>query len=504
MNKLDELFSRYSKKIPLLREEDIRKDWDDEEKTLKLNGLTGTELVKRIEINLHTRYSKEYRKIAYRNFCRKHSMTGIGRFFEDPDKCKKFVPKRLGEEIKKLNIFKTPRDTREIHIYEDGIYLNTGETIIKELVRYILWEKAKNYHVSETVSYIRDTTYIERDEVNSYSAKIFLENGIFDLDKMEIVDFSPDYFSTFKLPVAYEQKADCPEFKHWLRQTLDGEGREWKMNVLQEFFGYCLLKDNRFQKAMLFYGPRRTGKSTLLHVLTAMLGFENTTSMTLHHLTEDRFAVAYMYDKSMNVFADLSDKALRDTGIFMTLSAGDQMTSAKKMGHAFTFSPFTKLVFSCNIIPTTPNKELAFYRRWILIEFPNIIPEDKVDPNIKDGLLKEISGIFKWSVDGLKRLLKNGKFSYPFNEYKVKELYEKNSDSVSSFIQTCIIEDDESSVLKRDVRRSYENYCDKHGLKCENPIKFGRWFIATTGCGTTKINNIPAYVGVILLTDNSP
>lgn len=30
----------------------------------------------------------------------------------------------------------------------------------------------------------------------------------------------------------------------------------------------------------------------------------------------------------------------------------------------------------------------------------------------------------------------------------------------------------------------------------ENIIKFGRWFKATTGCGVSKIDNIPAYVGI--------
>lgn len=158
--------------------------------------------------------------------------------------------------------------------------------------------------------------------------------------------------------------------------------------------------------------------------------------MTLQHLTEDRFAMAYLHDKPANITADLSSRAMKDTGRFMILTGGDQMSAAKKRGHIFTFKPMTKLIFSCNVIPSTPNKALAFYRRWIIIRFPNVIPEDQVDENLKDKLTteKELSGVLSWALVGLKRLLKKHKFSYPLTEEDVKDLYERGSDSISSYI----------------------------------------------------------------------
>ncbi len=424
----------------------------------------------------------------------------IGIFFENEEALKGFIPKRMADEIKKKFIFKTLRDTEEIFVFEDGIYKPSAKSIIRTEVRKLLGEKSKNYHVGEVVSFITDTTYIDRDEIEPDN-KIPLANGMLDLATLELKSFSPNYFFTYKNPIEFDKEATCPKFLEWLKNRLETNGNEehiWKTNIIQEMFGYALLRSVKFQKAFLFEGQRRTGKSTLLDILIEMVGKKNIGSSSLQFLTEDKFAIAYIHNKALNVFADLSERALRETAMFMMLTGGDSITSAKKRGHAFSFKPITKLVFSCNRIPRTPNKNLAFYRRWIIIKFKNVIPEDDVDVDMKAKLLEELSGILNWSIEGLKRLLENNKFSYPFTEDDVKEMYERGSDSINTFINNMIVEDDNTSITKREVYNSYKEFCKTEELKKENQIKFGRLFKAITGCGTTKISNIPAYAGVRL------
>ena len=104
-----------------------------------------------------------------------------------------------------------------------------------------------------------------------------------------------------------------------------------------------------------------------------------------------------------------------------------------------------------------------------------------------------------WSLQGLDRLLSQKKFSYWLDEEGIKDLYERSSDSISSFILNNIdCENDDGAITKRDCYKAYQEYCAVNRLPRENVIKFGRMFQALTGCGTCKKGVIPAYSGVAI------
>jgi hypothetical protein len=61
---------------------------------------------------------------------------------------------------------------------------------------------------------------------------------------------------------------------------------------LQEWVGYHLLKDYRFQRCVVLVGEGDNGKSTFLSLLTRFLGPENVTGQSLYRLSTNRFAPA--------------------------------------------------------------------------------------------------------------------------------------------------------------------------------------------------------------------
>jgi len=431
----------------------------------------------------------------------RNNRVSIDMFFEDMENLKGFIPKKLGDFIKEEYVFKTLNDTGETYVYQDGIYV-PGNFIIKSKVRNVLSELTKNYHVSETIGHIRDTTFIDRSEVNSESSKIPLENGVLDLNTLEVIPHDPDYFFTFKLPVEYHPEKKCDFFLEWLRERLEitdeDDKNDWKLETLQEYFGYCLLKDIRFQKALMLIGKEGTGKSTLLAVIQTILGEDNTNSMPLQHITANTFASAYLHDKIANICPDLDTNSLSNVGKFLSLTGDKFTTNAIKGGHETTFRNICKLIFSCNKLPRTPRKGLEFYRRWILIPFDNIIDSDEKKPGFEEFLLEERDGIFGWMVEGLKRLLDNKEFkSYPYTKHDIKLMWEKNSNSIDAFIEERIeMTDYQSSITKRETYQKYKEYCKENELIIENNILFGKVFLNTTGCGTGKKDQLPCYVGV--------
>jgi putative DNA primase/helicase len=254
----------------------------------------------------------------------------------------------------------------------------------------------------------------------------------------------------------------------------------------------------RFEKALLLYGAKRSSKSTVLFVLSNLLGEENVTNMTLHFLNENKFGLAYLYGAKANICADLPTEALKSISKFMLITGRDRITCDKKGKDPTSFYSIAKPVFSCNQIPRIPVKEDAFYRRWIILNFPYSTPLEEVDEHYKTDLLNEISGILNWAIKGTKRVLKNHGIYYNKTEEDVKDIWNKNSDTVTSFVHNKIVIDDFGKELMRNVYNMYIEYCKENKLRPENNWIFGRVFKLETGCGTCRINKIPAYAGIKL------
>lgn len=412
-------------------------------------------------------------------------------FFDD----KEFIPKRLGDYLMLSDSFKTVMGSEEVYCYKDGIYVNEGKELIRTRTAHILGEEYKSHYANETVSYIQARTYIHPNLINNNWLN--LENGLLNPMTTEFRSHTPEIFTISRIPIFYDPKADCPLWKKSLMERVEKS----IFLTVQEAFGYCFLPGQKYEKGFLLHGQKRTFKSTTLYILEGIIGRDNITAFSLQEFSNDKFASAYIYGKTANICGDINSKSLYDTGSFLKITGGDPITSSKKNKDYVTFYPSTKLIFSCNVIPATTNKNPAFYRRWIILPFHVQTPADKVDPNFREKLRAELPGILNWSLEGLRRLEDQGRFSYELSEDEVKDMYEKNSDTVQSFIFNCIdMENDEGSLTKREVFSSYLEYCKSNELQPVNIFLFGRSFLGLTGCGTGKKgtgeNSIPAYKGV--------
>ena len=403
-----------------------------------------------------------------------------------------FRASEFGDYIMKKYNFKVLEENEKVYIYRDGYYQENGNAKIKEYATKLLDSFYKKNYVEEILSYIKNLNHVRAKDIDT--DWINFENGLFNPLTRKFKEHTPDIFCVHQLPYDYNPEAKCPVWLEKLKEKCD---EDWKFDTIQEWFGYHFIKQ-KYKKAFLFHGPSNTMKGTVLYVLNEMLGSENTTAMTLQHLTTDYInAPAYLYGKLGNICADLPKQALRNIGWFLSWTDRDKQT-ARELFKGYThFYPDTKLTFSCNDIPSTPGKGDEFYIRWIIMKFE--VPHTKIDPDLKEKLSEELSGIFNWALEGLDRLLENNKFSYPLSTDETKDLYERGSNSISSFIFRHINTeeaDGDEGIEKRIVYKNYKKYCEKTKLNVENNIKFGREFFTETGCGQKRIKTIPAYSGI--------
>lgn len=377
-----------------------------------------------------------------------------------------FKPRRLAEIIMNRDNFKTLSNDDTLLIYNNGIYHDNGETKVKELVEDIMLEDITTHQVNETINHIKRSTYINPEEINKRKKIIHLKNGIYDLDKKELRDFDPEIISTVQLPVKYDPEGECPKIKKFLSEVLD----EKDIPIIQELFGYCLLKDYFVQKAFMFIGEGSNGKSTLINLFKRFLGRENISNISLQDLCYSRFAKVALFGKLVNLYADIPKNPIKDTGTFKMLTGGDPIEAEVKFKQKRRkFTNYAKLIFSANQIPDVKDKSDAFFRRWIIINFPNKFEGENCDKKILEKITteKEISGLFNWALEGLERLLERERFSYSKSTEEIRIDYEKKANSLKAFINDCVGVSGEDSIVRNVLFTHYVDYCKKHNL----PIK---------------------------------
>jgi putative DNA primase/helicase len=353
--------------------------------------------------------------------------------------------------------FKTIRDTQEIYYYNDGIYHSDGETIIASLAEEYMDDLTTTHKKNEVIGYIKDSNYIDREKFNINPDFINLKNGIYNIKTKEFIGHNPSFLFINEIPVDYDKEAKCPKILKFLSEVIYPED----ITTLQEFFGYCLYRKHHIHKSCMFIGEGKNGKSTTINLLGALLGNKNICSRELYQLINDKFAVADLYGKLANLAADITATALKQTGLFKALTGEDLVTAEKKFKGGFSFRNYAKFIFSANKLPRSPDKSYAFYRRWILISFPNTFVGKQCNSNLINEITTpdELSGLLNWALEGLERLLEQGDFSYNKTVEEVAEQYETLSNPVYSFVKKFLKPLVGGCLLKDDVWEKYVKWC---------------------------------------------
>ncbi|WP_415316093.1 phage/plasmid primase, P4 family [Clostridium perfringens] len=392
-------------------------------------------------------------------------------WYEEQEKGLKFLPFVLAKHLS---------ETRDVYyggesflIYENGVYNISGE---KEAGRIIMDYMLPNYCIMASIRDCRDQWDIlvskDFDDFNRNPYLVNVRNGLLDIRDMSFKEHTPSYLSTVQLNVEYNPQVDCPQFKKFLNEVLDCK----LIPLVQEIVGYLLTTNTASQKAFVFWGPARTGKSTLLWVVEyLLLGKKNVSNIPWQEIG-DKFKTAELLGKLANVFSDLPSKSIDDTGIFKVVTGEDYLMAEKKNKNPFKFKPFARLVFSCNELPRNyVDRTEGFYRRLIIVPFSRQIEKSKIDKSLKYKFQREKEGILNWALEGLKRLYENN-FEFSENELTdgVKKEYKRENNNVISFVEECCELDGLFSCSRIEIYEAYKEFCVEAGLKALSQIKFNK------------------------------
>jgi putative DNA primase/helicase len=379
-----------------------------------------------------------------------------------------FIPKRLADEISdELPIF---NDGIHLYTYENGVYGLGGEMKIRQLAQKKLVEESRKNRIKEVIYYLESNRLVDPDELNKDDVYINVKNGLLNWKTGELIPHTPKHLSTIQIPVKYDPKAKCPKFDEFLKAVVPID----TISMVHEMMGYLLIPKTDLEKAFMLTGTGANGKSTLLFAIEKLIGQANISNVPLQELEANRFKKALLYGKLANIFADLSSRVMEGSSAFKTLVSGDRIDGEFKGKDSFSFTPFAKLIFSANELPSSTELGEAFFRRWEIIDFPNQFKGSDRKQGLKYEITtdEEMSGILNHAIAGLNRISEIGKFSSSESSIKRKEQYEREADNVLAFVdEECIISPN-SQVFTKQLYDAYKEWCFDNGYKALGKKKF--------------------------------
>ena len=198
-------------------------------------------------------------------------------------------------------------------------------------------------------------------------------------------------------------------------------------------------------------GVGGTGKSTLLEVLTKIVGEENVSNVLLDQFG-NRFVFANMLGKYLNIGDDNGkNDELQNVGTLKSIVTGNRVTIDRKNISPIEVRIFAKQLFATNILPYIDFTDGGIMRRLNIIPMNKVIPENmelcELDEEELDRIVNDV-------LTKGKDLISNNNILAITNH----PLYRFYKD-----------------VSKDFEIKNYENYkyfCDKYGFKRLNIVNF--------------------------------
>jgi len=271
------------------------------------------------------------------------------------------------------------------------------------------------------------------------------ENGLnfangFVGEDLVVVDHDPKYGATFTLPFCYDRDASSRavrwfEFLHsvWGHKSDFPE----RVMLLQEMMAVTMFKlAPKFQKAFLLYGRAGTGKTVLLKIIRSMMPPAAVASLGPQHWAE-QFSPTDLVGKAINICGELPESGVITGNTFKEIVEGEPIRTSYKNKDGFTFIPQCAHWFASNFLPMSKDTSRGFIRRWIVLDFDKVIPEDEQIKDLADIIVaEEREAIAAWALEGLRRVMEAGAFTVcESSEARIAQMRRINN-SVFAFIET--------------------------------------------------------------------
>lgn len=299
---------------------------------------------------------------------------------------------------------------------------------------------------------------------------IQFKKEIIDVETGEKIRASPNFFVTNPIPWKLHEN------NFMQTPTMDRIFSEWvgeeNTRTLYEILAYCLIPDYPIHRIFCLIGSGMNGKSCFLNLLRKFIGNSNVCSTELDTLLNSRFEVTRLHKKLVCQMGETDFSEINKTSILKKLSGGDLIGFEYKNKDPFEDKNYAKIIIATNNLPSTTDKTIGFYRRWMIIDFPNQFNEKK---DILDEIPEEEYRCLALKCCFiLKELLRERKFTKEGSiEERIKQ-YEDHSNPLDKFMKENVEDDIDGYIWKFEFEEKLNSWCKENRFRELSDVLIGK------------------------------
>lgn len=393
---------------------------------------------------------------------------------------KKEAKKKVDQKETNLNLFVENKEEIAEQFYNSKPYFYDGIGLFwfwdKENLKYIkkdiislmveLKEIANNKNFSIVgqkfwTETIRALKVVGRKKEPKPFNKDWIQFGkwIYNYKTNEKIAATPKYFNVNPIPYEMGESKETP--------VIDSIFAEWVgedyVTTLKETIALGAIQDYPLHRIIYLFGSGLNGKGCFMRFLNIFFGQDNVCSTTLTRILKSNFESAKLYKKLICLMGETEFTTLTDTATIKQLTGQDLISGEFKGINGFDFENYALVFMGSNSLPMTMDKTKGFYRRPMIIDFPNEFPEgidvlNKIPKEEYNSLCNQI-------LELLPPLIKRGRFHKDGDIEQRKEKYEEKSNPLGLFIKESFVQDVNGEIPFFEFYDGFDVFCKERGFR---------------------------------------
>ena len=298
---------------------------------------------------------------------------------------------------------------------------------------------------------------VSDDRWNANPDVLVCRNGTLHIPTLALREHLQEDYQTSGLNFDYDPKATAPTWEYALKSTVPDA-----VDFLQEFAGYALTTDTRFEVAMWLYGPAGSGKSTVLTGLQTMLG-ERAGILGLADIERSSFALANLPGKTLMISTEQPASYMQSSHVLNAIISGEMVHVDRKFRDPIDIRTHAKIAWAMNDLPRVPDAGDGLFRRVKVVKFPKLAGPP--NPQVKETVKHEGAGILNWALAGLARLRARGRFIVPDCVKAATEDFQQTNDVPAMFVEDRCVVGPGYKVSGQTLYEEYSKWCVTSGHK---------------------------------------
>jgi putative DNA primase/helicase len=295
-------------------------------------------------------------------------------------------------------------------------------------------------------------------------------DGFFCLSRFRMIDHDKHNGNRYLVPAKYSKELPT-KWLSFLSEAFsefdDDEKAEDQIKLLQEWVGYLLSGETKYQKFMHLYGAAGTGKGTIIRIISEMMGSGAVpiSVSALENKTKGSLALAInstlAYNADVRFGGSADSKSVLET--ILKITGNDKVAIPLMHKNDWKGTLSCRLMFASNPPPRFSTPDSSIHRRLLILHTPRACK--KVDYDLEKKLLLELGEIVSWAIEGYVRLIENDRFTMTDSMREELKAAHIESDSVLMFIDDSLevdLELDQRGQFKYyiDISQIYRSYCE--------------------------------------------